>query len=94
MSSKRVLYANSLVVLFMLALQACNPESKPIVYGQDKCEFCRMSIVDQRFGLLERFTTIQHYVERIKQVGWRNRFGEKTIKTNLCEQLRVTSLCN
>ena len=50
MSSKRVVYTYSLVVLFVLALQACNPESKPIVYGQDKCEFCRMSIVDQRFG--------------------------------------------
>lgn len=29
---------------------ACNPESQPITYGSDMCEFCRMSIVDQRFG--------------------------------------------
>ena len=29
---------------------SCNPESKPIIYGQDKCDFCRMSIVDQRFA--------------------------------------------
>jgi len=28
----------------------CTPEHKPIAYGQDKCDFCRMSIVDQRFG--------------------------------------------
>ncbi|MCG8307433.1 MAG: nitrous oxide reductase accessory protein NosL [Cytophagales bacterium] len=28
----------------------CNPEGKPIAYGEDKCEFCRMSIVDRRFG--------------------------------------------
>lgn len=37
-------------VFIAILLAACNPESKPIVYGQDKCEFCRMSIVDQRFG--------------------------------------------
>lgn len=34
--------------IFML--NSCNPESKPILYGEDKCEFCRMSIVDKRFG--------------------------------------------
>lgn len=35
-------------MLFLLG--SCNPESKPISYGEDKCDFCRMSIVDQRFG--------------------------------------------
>lgn len=35
-------------IVFMIA--ACKPESKPILYGEDKCEFCRMTIVDQRFG--------------------------------------------
>jgi copper chaperone NosL len=35
-------------LLFMMV--SCNPESKPIIYGEDKCEFCRMSIVDQKFG--------------------------------------------
>ncbi len=34
----------------VLVLNGCNPESKPIAYGEDKCEFCRMSIVDRRFG--------------------------------------------
>ncbi len=42
------LFAAFMVLIFMIA--ACNPESKPIIYGEDKCEFCRMSIVDQRFG--------------------------------------------
>ncbi len=28
----------------------CKPESKPIEYGMDKCEYCRMSIVDSKFG--------------------------------------------
>ena len=34
----------------VIAMFSCTPESKPIAYGEDKCEFCRMSIVDQRFG--------------------------------------------
>lgn len=41
-------FAAFIVLILMIA--ACNPESKPILYGEDKCEFCRMSIVDQRFG--------------------------------------------
>jgi len=36
--------------LLIFLLISCNPESQPIHYGEDKCEFCRMSIVDQRFG--------------------------------------------
>ena len=39
----------SLLILVGL-LVACKPEGKPIAYGEDKCEFCRMSIVDQQFG--------------------------------------------
>ena len=38
-----------LLFAFSLLL-GCNPESQPINYGSDMCEFCRMSIVDQRFG--------------------------------------------
>ena len=29
---------------------SCRPEQKPIQYGHDKCAYCTMSIVDQRFG--------------------------------------------
>ena len=38
------------IVLIAFAFFSCDPKSKPIAYGEDKCEFCRMSIVDQRFG--------------------------------------------
>jgi len=41
---------NIIVFSFVLLMISCNPESKPITYGQDKCDFCRMSIVDQRFA--------------------------------------------
>jgi copper chaperone NosL len=43
-------YLNIYTILLVLLLLACNPESQPINYGADMCEFCRMSIVDQRFG--------------------------------------------
>ncbi len=42
---------NSLLVVFgLVCFAACKPEGKPIAYGEDKCEFCRMSIVDSQFG--------------------------------------------
>ena len=39
-----------LVLITSSIFTACTPEGKPIAYGEDKCDFCRMSIVDQRFG--------------------------------------------
>jgi len=41
---------NLFLLFAVFLLLACNPESQPINYGSDMCEFCRMSIVDQRFG--------------------------------------------
>lgn len=29
---------------------ACSPQPKPIEYGSDICDFCRMTIVDQQHG--------------------------------------------
>ena len=43
-------FLNIFPVIPLLFIMACNPESQPINYGSDMCEFCRMSIVDQRFG--------------------------------------------
>ena len=39
-----------ILLLTLGFLAACKPEGKPIAYGEDKCEFCRMSIVDNQFG--------------------------------------------
>ena len=36
--------------LLVLALMACTPEKQPIHYGQDDCSYCKMTIVDQRYG--------------------------------------------
>lgn len=43
---KSIITASSLVMLFA----ACQPEPKPIQYGEAACDYCRMGIVDERFG--------------------------------------------
>jgi copper chaperone NosL len=38
-----------LTALWLIALlSACKPEAKPIEYGSDVCEFCKMTIVDKQ----------------------------------------------
>lgn len=37
-------------VLLSTLLLACSPSPKPIQYGTDKCDFCRMTIVDPQFA--------------------------------------------
>ncbi|PWH81316.1 nitrous oxide reductase accessory protein NosL [Brumimicrobium oceani] len=39
-----------LFVLLSLVFVACSIEAKPINYGTDACDFCKMSIVDQIHG--------------------------------------------
>jgi len=34
----------------ILALLACSPKPEPINYGKDTCDYCRMTIVDKKFG--------------------------------------------
>lgn len=42
------------LVLFItgitLSLSSCKPEAKPIEYGKQACDYCRMSIVDERYA--------------------------------------------
>lgn len=40
------------IVVFIAGIVffSCQPKRKPIIYGQDTCDYCWMSIVDQRFG--------------------------------------------
>ncbi len=42
---KTVLVSVVLIVAF-----GCKPKVKPIEYGQQACDFCRMSIVDERYA--------------------------------------------
>ncbi len=36
--------------LLAVAFASCNQGPKPITLGKDACDFCKMSIADQRFG--------------------------------------------
>jgi len=38
------------VTLFTLSLSGCSTAPQPIRIGQDNCDFCKMTISDQRFG--------------------------------------------
>ena len=38
------------LILFLASIVACNPEVEPISFGNDDCSFCKMTIVDQRYG--------------------------------------------
>lgn len=40
----------AIILLLTVLMIACQPEKAPIDYGLDKCHFCKMTIVDQRFG--------------------------------------------
>lgn len=42
----------NLVILFIVALTgtACSISPQPIAYGQEACHFCKMTIVDARYG--------------------------------------------
>lgn len=40
----------SALILLVLVLISCSTEKQPIAYGEDNCEFCKMTIVDQIHG--------------------------------------------
>lgn len=39
-----------LISLFSITLSGCSTEAQPIRIGQDNCDFCKMTISDNRFG--------------------------------------------
>jgi copper chaperone NosL len=51
---KRITLANPLPLLIIailtLSLSGCNTNPQPIRIGQDNCDFCKMTISDNRFG--------------------------------------------
>lgn len=38
------------VFMLILFLSSCNSEPQPIEFGKDNCEFCKMTIIDKKFG--------------------------------------------
>jgi len=43
---------NSLFFLILLTaiIFGCSKNPQPISYGQDECEFCKMIVMDERYG--------------------------------------------
>jgi copper chaperone NosL len=58
--------------------QGCTPRPDPIRYGQDACQFCKMTLVDQRFaaevvtkkGRSFKFDDLACLVKHAKAEGW------------------------
>lgn len=40
----------TILILFALLLSSCRNEPEPISYGKDNCAFCKMTIMDKKFG--------------------------------------------
>ena len=38
------------MAVLSLCIMACEPQVRPIDYGQDACDYCRMSIVEDHYG--------------------------------------------
>ena len=38
------------ILTLIITLVSCSPEKSPIEYGFDKCYYCKMTIVDKKFG--------------------------------------------
>jgi copper chaperone NosL len=43
-------YINILLFFFSISFFSCSKGPKPIVYGKDECAFCKMTVMDKRFG--------------------------------------------
>lgn len=38
------------LIFFAFVLSACSKQPQPINYGEDECEFCKMIVMDKRYG--------------------------------------------
>jgi copper chaperone NosL len=39
-----------LFIIILPVLVSCTPKERPITYGTDECSYCKMIIMDQRYG--------------------------------------------
>ncbi len=39
-----------LLLVFSVMIGSCSNEPKPIIFGTDNCDYCKMTISDQRYG--------------------------------------------
>ncbi|NEV93699.1 copper-binding protein [Psychroflexus sp. YR1-1] len=65
----------AIIILYCLAVAACDKSAKPIAYGEDQCDFCSMSIVQKTHsaqlvtekGKQYKFDAIECMVNYIKE---------------------------
>ena len=43
-------FISLLVLAFMLTLVSCSTDPEPLQYGSDVCYFCKMTLIDDKFG--------------------------------------------
>ena len=74
-------FLTKLAVIFLIFLASCSREPQSISYGKDNCDFCKMTIMDEKFaaqcistkGKTFRFDDIHCLVSFLKNGGvWRN----------------------
>ena len=63
------------VLSLLLLFAACSPQPRPIEYGTDLCDFCRMTIVDK-----------QHAAELVTDKGRVYKFDAIECMVNYLEQ--------
>lgn len=44
---KKIIFVIS---FFVVILTSCSKQPEPISYGEDECEFCKMMVMDKRYG--------------------------------------------
>ena len=49
-ATTRVALLRASVLLVLVAAACATPEPQPITYGVDQCDYCRMTITDERYG--------------------------------------------
>jgi copper chaperone NosL len=46
----KVFFQRSSFILILLTIGSCSTKPEAIVFGEDQCRFCKMTIADEKFG--------------------------------------------
>jgi copper chaperone NosL len=63
---------STVAAIGLLFLFSCTPQPSPIQYGHDQCEFCKMTIMDDRFGA--ELVTIKGKVHKFDDLFCMNKY--------------------
>lgn len=89
----KVVMASSFLAGFLaLSLSSCSQSPQPVNYGQDDCDFCKMTIMDPKFagelitekGKVSKFDDIKCLIGYMKSDAIRNQKVAGTFLTDFC----------